>query len=185
VAAATGHLPGPVREAARSVLGPAGGPTDTSPSPPSAAAPDTGTAGPGGTGSGGSAATTGRGPRTGTAAAGPAAVPALDGLCKAFQEGNGVDRGGKPDAAAFAELIRAAGGADEVAAFCEDLLAGDAKAKTPKDSKPEDPPPDDTGHGQGQGGPPPTTGGGGDQGSPPADPSASNTPAKNDGASDE
>jgi hypothetical protein len=184
VAAATGHLPGPVREAARSVLGPAGGPVATSSSPASAAASDTGTAGPGGTGSGGSASTAGRGPRTGTAAAGPAAVPALDGLCKAFQEGNGVDRGGKLDAVAFEALVSAAGGADEVAAFCEDLLAGDAKAKTPKDSKPKDPP-DDTGHGQGQGGPPPTTGGGGDQGSPPADRSASNTPAKNDGASDE
>ena len=38
----------------------------------------------------------------------PAAVPALDRLCKAFQEGNGVDRGGKLDATVFAELIRAA-----------------------------------------------------------------------------
>jgi len=192
VASATGHLPGPVREAARTVLGPGG--AATSPAPASAAAPDMGTAGSGGTGSGGSASTAGRGPRTGTAAAGPAAVPALDGLCKAFQEGNGVDQGGKLDATAFEALVAAAGGADEVAAFCEDLLAGDAKAKTPKDSRPKDLP-DDTGHGQG--GPPPTTGGGGsgggtdaggsgqDQGSPPADPSASNTPAKNDGVSDE
>jgi hypothetical protein len=67
VAAATGHLPGPVREAARSVLGPAGGPLATSSSPASAGAPDTGMAGSGGagsgsggTGSGGTASTAGQ-----------------------------------------------------------------------------------------------------------------------------
>jgi hypothetical protein len=56
VAAATGHLPAPVREAARSVLGPAAGTPATAASPASG----TGTAGPGG-----SASTLGSGPRTG------------------------------------------------------------------------------------------------------------------------
>jgi hypothetical protein len=125
-------------------------------------------------------------------AAGPAAGPALDGLCQAFQEGKGGDHGGKLDAAAFKELAAAAGGDDRVEVFCEELLAADVQVKGPKESKPKDPPKD-----EGQGGIPPSSGGDGsgggtgaggsgqDQGSPPADPSASNTPAKNDGASDE
>jgi hypothetical protein len=188
VAAATGHLPGPVREAARTVLGPGG--AATSPAP----APGTATAGSGGTRPGGSASTVGPGPRSGPAAAGPAAGPALDGLCQAFQQGKGGGQGGKLDAAAFKKLAAAAGGDDRVEAFCEELLAADVQVKGPKESKPKDPPNDE---GSGQGGAPPSSGGGGsggdpgtggngqDQGSPPADPSASNTPARNDGASDE
>jgi hypothetical protein len=149
VAAATGHLPAPVREAARSVLGPAAG----TPATASSTASGTGTAGPGG-----SASTVGPGPRTGPVAAGPAAGPALHGLCKAFQAGRGGDQGGKLDATAFAELVKAAGGAGRVPAFCEELLAADAKASKPKKPTPRDPPGDP---GQGQGGPPATTGGGG------------------------
>jgi hypothetical protein len=194
VAAATGHLPGPVREAARSVLGPGGGPSASS-SPAPVAPPGAGTAGSGGTGPGGTASTAGAGPRSGPAAAGPAAGPALDGLCQAFLAGNGSEQG-KLDAAAFKKLAAAAGGDDRVEVFCEELLAADVQVKGPKESKPKDPPNDG---GQDQGGAPPSSGGGGtgggsgtggsgsgqDQGSPPADPSASNTPAKNDGASDE
>jgi hypothetical protein len=155
VAAAPGHRPGPVREAARSVLGPAG--VATSPAPAPSVAPGTATAGSGGTGPGGSASTVGPGPRSGPAAAGPAAGPALDGLCQAFLEGKGGDHGGKLDAVAFKELAAAAGGDDRVKVFCEELLAADVQVKGPKESKPKDPP--DAGHGQG--GPPPTTGGAG------------------------
>ena len=156
VAAATGNLPGPVREAARSVLGPAG--AATSPAPAPSAAPGAATAGSGGTGPGGSASTVGPGPRSGPAAAGPAAGPALDGLCQAFLEGKGGDHGGKLDAVAFKELAAAAGGDDRVKVFCEELLAADVQVKGPKESKPKDPPGDPE---QGPGGPPATTGGGG------------------------
>jgi hypothetical protein len=100
----------------------------------------------------------GSGPRPGPAVAGPAAGPALNGLCQAVQEGNGGEQGGKLDATAFQALAAAAGGADAISAFCEDLLATDVKAKKPNEPKPKDP----SGNpGQGQGGPPPTTGGGG------------------------
>jgi hypothetical protein len=154
VAAATGHLPGPVREAARSVLGPAGG---AATSPASSAAPGTAAAGSGATGP---ASVAGSGPRPGPAAAGPAAGPALDGLCRAFQAGKGGEQGAKLDATAFEALATAAGGADEVPAFCEDRLAADAKAKKPE--KPRKDPPG--GAGQGQGSPPATTGGRGNGG---------------------
>jgi hypothetical protein len=153
VAAATGHLPNPVREAARSVLGPAGGTPAGPTSPTSLAAPGTAAASPGG-----SASTVAPGPRTGRATAGPVARPALEGLCRAWQSSNG-GQGGRPDAAAFETLAAAAGGPDEVPAFCEELLAADAKPKAPKETRPTDPP-DDPGQGQGQGGPPATTVGG-------------------------
>jgi hypothetical protein len=159
VAAATGHLPAPVREAARSVLGPGGGTPAGSPSPASLAAPGTAAAGPGG-----SASTVAAGPRTGRAATGPAARPALDGLCRAFLSGKGGGQGEKLDATAFEALAAAAGGPDEVPAFCEELLATDANVKTTNEPKPKDPP-DDPGQGQGQGGPPATTGGGSGGGS--------------------
>jgi uncharacterized membrane protein YgcG len=157
VAAATGHLPTPVREAARSVLGPGAGTPAASPSPAASAAPGTAPAGPGG-----SASTVAPGPRTGRAAAGPVARPALDGLCRAWQSGNG-GQSGRPDATAFEALAVAAGGPDKVPAFCENLLATDATAKPPKETKD---PPNDPGQDQGLGGPPATTGhGGGGSGS--------------------
>jgi hypothetical protein len=151
VAAATGHLPGPVREAARSVLGPAGGAASPSPGPPAAGTVPAG--------AGGSASTAGSGPRPGPAAAGPAAGPALDGLCRAFQAGNGGEQGGRLDATAFQELAAAAGGPGQVAAFCEDLLAADTKAKKPKEAKPKAPP---GAAGPGPGDPPADPGGSGD-----------------------
>src|SRR5215218_3210974 len=133
VAAATGHLPGPVREAARTVLGPGGAATSPGPAP---AAPGP-AAGSGDAGSGGSASTVGPGPRPGPAAAGPAAGSALDGLCRAFQDGKGGEQGGRLDAAAFQKLAAAADGEDRVEAFCEELLAADAKVKGPKGAKPK------------------------------------------------
>jgi hypothetical protein len=157
VAAATGHLPAPVREAARSVLGPGGGTPAGSPSP-APGAPGSATAG-SGAGSGGSPSTVAPGRRTGPAAAGPAAGPALEGLCRAFLSGKGGGQGEKLGAAAFEELVRVAGGDDRVEAFCEELLAADATVKGPKEAKPRDPPDD-----AGQGGAPPSSGGGGGSG---------------------
>jgi hypothetical protein len=168
--AATGHLPGPVRDAARTIIGAGGG----APSSPTAAGqpPITGAAGAGLEGSrpggilGQGSGTTGNG-------AGPAPGPALEGLCNAYAVGNGAAQGGKLDATAFKALATAAGGEDKVATFCEDLLPGDQKLKEPKDTKqpkepgkPEQPSPSGTG-GQGQGSPPASTGGQGQGGPPP------------------
>jgi hypothetical protein len=62
------------------------------------------------------------------------------------------------DAPAFQALAQAAGGEDQVGAFCEDLLPGDQKLKEPKDPGDPEPP---GGGSPGQGGPPPGGGGGG------------------------
>jgi hypothetical protein len=154
-AAATGHLPEPVRQVARGILSvPGRGPATPTPPEPS---PGTRVAGSGGAGLAASpTGAPGQGP--GSATAGPAAGPRLDGLCTAYLAGKGGQQGGKLDAAAFRALAVAAGGSDQVQAFCEDRQAAAAGSKKPKDSKPQDPP---GGGGQGQGGPPATTGGGG------------------------
>jgi hypothetical protein len=160
--AATGHLPGPVRDAARSIIGAAGNGTPSSPTtsgqPPASATriADAGGPGPQGSRSGGTV-----GPGPGSTGAGPVAGPALRGLCEAFTTGNGGNQGGKLDATAFEALATEAGGEDKVAAWCEDLLGGDQASKKPKEpkdtkqpeeSEPQGPP--GTG-GQGQAGPPP------------------------------
>jgi hypothetical protein len=166
--AATGHLPGPVRDAARAITGTAenGAPSSlTTPGQLPASASritDAGGAGPQGSQPGGTA-----GPRPGSTGAGPAAGPALEGLCEAYASGNGGTQGEKLDATAFKALATAAGGEDKVAAFCEDLLPGDQKLKEPKEAKdtkqpkepgqPEQPGAPGTG-GQGQGSPPPDAG---------------------------
>jgi hypothetical protein len=115
------------------------------------------------------------------AAVGPDATGAARvGLCRAWQAGQGgADHGRRMDAVAFQALADAAGGADQVAAYCEDVTAGasaDAHGQgqgspssvsapstsvAPPSSGPAaDPgPPDSTGPGgHGQGGPPTTTG---------------------------
>ena len=174
--AATGHLPGPVREAARTILGTTdGGTPSTSTQAGQPPAPVKRPAGSGG-GLGGARPGVSTGPGPGAAGAGPAAAPNLEGLCQAFESGNGAKQGGKLDATAFEILARAAGGEDRVAAFCEDLLPGDQKLKEPKETKdtkqpkepgqPEQPGPSGTG-GQGQGSPPPSTDGSQGQGDPP------------------
>src|SRR5918994_2051428 len=167
--AATGHLPAPVRDAARAITGAGTGtPSLTTGQPPASAtgAPDGGSAGakasrPGWVPGSGEPGSTG---------AGPAAGPALRGLCEAFVAGDGVERGGKLDATAFEELAKVAGGEEQVAAYCEELLPGDQKLKETKKSKPEQPEqPDPSGSGgQTQGGPPASTGrtGGPGQGGP-------------------
>jgi hypothetical protein len=117
-------------------------------------------------------------------AAGPdASGAARAGLCRAWQAGQGADHGHRMDAAAFQALVGAAGGADQVAAWCEDVAPGssaDAHGKSqvsppsasapprsvspPSSGPPADPgrpadpgPPASPGPG-GQGGPPTTTG---------------------------
>jgi hypothetical protein len=99
--------------------------------------------------------------------AGPdASGPAKQGLCRAWLAGQGDDHGRRADATAFQALVAAAGGADQVAAYCQ----ADSDASTdhgrpaappgeelPKPSPPTTGPPEDPGHGQGQGGPPRTT----------------------------
>jgi hypothetical protein len=133
VAGATGHLPGPVREAARTILGTGGGqapPASTDAGQPPA--PVKRPAGAGGDLPGSRpGSTTGSGPGVG-----PAASPNLEGLCQALLSGNGAEEGGKLDATAFEALARAAGGQERVPAFCDDLLPGDQKAKEPKQPEP-------------------------------------------------
>jgi hypothetical protein len=109
-------------------------------------------------------------------AVGPDATGAARaGLCRAWQAGQGADHGRRTDSVAFQALADAAGGADKVAAYCEDVLArahgqgqgspsnGSAPPTTgspPSSGPPADPgPPASTGAGgHGQGGPPTTTG---------------------------
>jgi hypothetical protein len=154
--AATGQLLEPVRDVTRSILDTVGGTKSaapTAPGPP-ASAPATRAAGPGGGGQGPpptAAADRGRG----TTGAAPGANPDLEGLCRAYLAGKGSEQGRRLGATAFEALARAAGGPDQVDAYCQDLLPGAAKPK-------KNPPSDDQGQeqGQGQGGPPSSTGGG-------------------------
>jgi hypothetical protein len=114
------------------------------------------------------------------AAVGPDATGAARaGLCRAWQAGQGDDHGRRMDAVAFQALADAAGGADNVAAYCQDVTVGasaDARGQgqasppsvsapptsvsPPSSGPPADPgPPDSTGPGgHGQSGPPTTTG---------------------------
>jgi hypothetical protein len=114
-------------------------------------------------------------------AVGPDATGAARaGLCRAWQAGQDRGTGNRQrmDAVAFQALVEAAGGADQVAAYCEDVIAGSAGADNqgkasppsvsapptsvspPSSGPPTDPgPPVSTGPGgHGQGGPPATTG---------------------------
>jgi hypothetical protein len=114
------------------------------------------------------------------AAVGPDATGAARaGLCRAWQAGQGADHGRKMDAVAFQALAEAAGGADQVAAYCAEVSVGAGAAahsqgqasppsvsapptsvSPPRSGPPADPgPPDSTGPGgHGQGAPPTTTG---------------------------
>jgi hypothetical protein len=115
----------------------------------------------------------GRGSAVGPDATGAARA----GLCRAWQAGQGTDSGRRADAVAFQALVAAAGGADKVAAYCEDVIAGassdgQGQASPPSSSAPPTSvsppssgppvstgPPASTGPGgQEQGGPPTTTG---------------------------
>jgi hypothetical protein len=114
----------------------------------------------------------------GESAVGPdASGAARAGLCRAWQAGQDADHGRRMDAVAFQALVEAAGGADEVAGYCQDAAAGSSAGAhgqgqasppsvlappttvaPPSSGPPPDPgPPASTGPGgQGQGGPPTT-----------------------------
>jgi hypothetical protein len=153
--AATGRLPGPVREAARSILVTVGGAEPAAPTPGPSPAPLTRPTGSSGADPGEQASSTtgrtGRGPVT--TGPGSAASPDLEGLCQAFLAGYGAEQGKKLDATAFEVLARAAGGQHKVPAYCQSLLSVDSKPKK------QPVPPDDPGQGQGSGGLPAGTGG--------------------------
>jgi hypothetical protein len=164
-AAATGNLPGPVQNVARSILGAGGGgpaaPTEPGQQPAAAGASHTSTATPTGPtdgSQGGQPAGTG-GPGPDPTAAGNPAGPDTVRLCRAFLAGKGAEQGKNLDATVFQALVKLAGGAEKLPSYCEEILAGGAKPKE-QDKKPQPPP----GGGQGQGGPPTSTGGAGDQG---------------------
>jgi hypothetical protein len=113
-------------------------------------------------------------------AVGPdATAAARAGLCRAWQAGQGAAHGRQMDAVAFQALVEAAGGADNVAAYCEDVTLGSSagangnsqasppsvsapptSVSPPSSGPPMDPgPPASTGPGgHAQGGPPTTTG---------------------------
>jgi hypothetical protein len=114
------------------------------------------------------AATNSSGPDTAADhGAGPDATgSARHGLCQAWSAGQGDDHGRRADAPAFQALATAAGGADQVAAYCEAELDTAARGKRPaapagrapvKPSPPTTGPPQDPSQGNGQGGPPTTT----------------------------
>jgi hypothetical protein len=129
----------------------------------------------GGAAHAGSTAGQGRASAAGPDASGTARV----GLCRAWHAGQGADHGQRADAVAFQALAQAAGGADNIAAYCEDVAAGGiagahgqgqgsppsvsappTSASPPSSGPPADPgPPVSTGPGgQGPGGSPTTTG---------------------------
>ena len=162
-AAATGHLPAPVRDAARSILAPLG--DRTPPAPPAEPGSPPDPVATGGPASGtttdpqGSQATgtTGGGPAS---TAGSAAGPDDKGRCQAYLAGQGDAQGKKLETPALQALARAAGGEDKIADYCAQLLPDQAK----KDKKDDQEQPGDQGQGQGQGqgqqqgGPPPGSG---------------------------
>lgn len=152
-AAATGRLPGPIQEVARSILVTVGGaepappsqfgrpPAPTSRSPAAGAAT---TVRPGPQPSGASE----HGP--GSTETGSVASPDKQGLCQAFLAGQDKQQGKKMDGAAFKALADMAGGAGKITTYCQGTLSsGDTKLK-----KQKPPPPDD--QRQGQDGPPDT-----------------------------
>jgi hypothetical protein len=158
--AATGNLPGPVQNVARSILGNGAGAGPVAPTEPGQ---ETAAAGPNRTSTSASTGPTagaeGRqpagtgGPGTDSTAAGKRAGPDVEGLCQAFVAGRGAEQGKKLDATAFQALAKLAGGAEKIPSYCEQVLADRAE---PGEEKKQPPP----GGGQGQGGPPTSTGAG-------------------------
>jgi hypothetical protein len=106
--------------------------------------------------------------RSGDHATGPdASGAARRGLCQAWLAGQGDDHGQRADSPAFQALATAAGGADQVAAYCEadastSATHGQRPAAPPgsgqvETSPPTTGPPASPGSGHGEGGPPTTT----------------------------
>jgi hypothetical protein len=151
VAAATGVFPGPAKPpAGHGPAGTGGGGTPT-------------TAAPGRTGA--AATTQTEHARGGGTATGPDATgPARDGLCRAWQAGEGERNGRREDSRAFRALADAAGGADKIDAYCQATTPEHPEDKNKKaKEKGSSPSPGNGGShrhgaGNGQDGPPPTTG---------------------------
>ena len=162
--AATGSLPAPVRNVARSILDGAGGDlgpaTPTRPDP--RAAPDASGPPSSGTAAGpkGPLPTDSTVPRSGPKGAGPDAEPDRQRLCNAYLASQDKDHGKKMDAAAFERLAEAAGGETRIPAYCKGTQPGKPKSSDEKQQPPR-------GQEQGQGGTPPGNGGGQGQGQPP------------------
>jgi hypothetical protein len=161
--AATGHLPGPLRDVARSITGagamdgaePA---TPTQPDPPASSPASAGvTAGPKGPLPTGSTA-----PGPGPKRTGPVVVPGKERLCKAYLASRDREQGNQMDTAAFERLVEAAGGESRIPAYCNGAQPGDPKSKDEKQQPPG-------GQEQGQGGASsPSNGGGQGQDQPPS-----------------
>jgi hypothetical protein len=163
--AATGHLPGPVRDAVRSILT---SPGDGTPGPATRPASPPGPGATGGPASAGAATDPSGSQPTGTNDRGPASTAAGQdntGLCQAYLKGKGAEQGRKLDAPALQALARAAGGEDRIAGYCADLLPGQPKPRD-EDEKDDKSQPGD--QGQGQGGAPPSSGPGQDERAPDA-----------------
>jgi hypothetical protein len=155
-AAATGHLPEPIREAARDVLIRAGVATADPPAVQGRDAAEAGAAGGAGPedqGAQPTGTTDHGGLRSRTAA--PAGTGTNNGLCRAYLAGK--RRGRNPDVAAFRALAAAAGGPDRIASWCQGTGPGGGTRRGNDQSAPPITAGD---HGQGQVGPPPGKGGG-------------------------
>ncbi len=85
---------------------------------------------------------------------------AKQGLCQAWQSGEGGDNGKKDDSTAFKALAAAAGGADKVADFCKDVMkdAGDHAQGAPPATTPDHAPSTHPGPGSGDNGQAPGAG---------------------------
>ena len=173
-AAATGHLPGPIRDAARSLFATGADATpNPSPNPGRQPAPYAGNADAGG------AAPDGQGARpAGEPGSRAITDPVNDDRCQASRTRKGADKHKKLDAATSKALAEGAGGADKIAASCQPSHPGGTG--TNGQEKPTqagnhghrqggDPAPSTVSQpGRGQGGPPPSSGGGNPQpGKPP------------------
>ena len=113
------------------------------------------------------AAATSSARRSSDHATGPdASGAARRGLCQAWLAGQGDDHGRRADSPAFQALAAAAGGADQIAAYCQadastSATHGQRPAAPPgsgqaKTSPPTTGPPASPGSGHGEGGPPTT-----------------------------
>ena len=148
-AAATGRLPGPIQEVARSILvtvgetrlAPATQPgRPPAPTTPNRDAGDATTARPGPQPAG----ATEQGP--GPTATGSVDSPDKKGLCQAFMASQDKQQGKKMRGAAFKALADMTGGAAEITTYCQGTPPGDAKPKRQQQPRPDD-------QGQGQDGP--------------------------------
>lgn len=99
---------------------------------PSAASSTSATAGDEASETGG-AGTSGSGtPQSPTTSPGtPSPTPSFEGLCRAFQATDRSATGSSLDSAAFAALVAEAGGAEQVAAYCVDLIGPPTSKPTP------------------------------------------------------